>query len=489
MPTQVVPALTPLPAPPNPGAPSTFAALAYAFTIAQRDAFRPELAALGANVKFNADDAIVSATTATTKAADATTQAGLATTNGAAQVTLATTQAGNANTSAIAAAASAVSAVNAPGASGTSATSLTLGAATQTFTTQTGKTWVVGQPVSIARTSAPGASVMYGTITAYDAGTGAMSVLTGSFTGTGTFTDWTVALTGPVLPLKTINAQSLLGAGNIPIQAPPIVQKAFITATTTHTIPAGVTVARPYAVGAGAAGVASTSSGGGGGMAYGDIAVVAGDVLTINIAAGVATVIKGGVTMLTANPASGVTAGTASKNAAVTNGGNFSGGAGVTASASGGASSGSPLGIGVSAVAANGSGCGWGGTGAAGGGGGVGGAGTVSYGGAGLSIPSTDPLLFGLTGFGGAPNASGLSGGNGQPGGGGGAAGSTGTFGGAGGFGAGGGPGGANGGAGGFGAGGGAGTAGGAGGYGGGGASSTGGAGGAGGASAVLIFY
>lgn len=281
----------------------------------------------------------------------------------------------------------------------------------------------------------------------------------------GTIATWT--------SLKTINAQSLIGAGVIALQAPPIVRKAYITASTTHTIPVGVLIARVYAVGAGAA-ATLTASGGGGGMAYGDISVVAGDVLTVNIATGIATVVKGGVTMLTANPASGVTAGTATKDAGVTNGGNFSGGAGFSIVSAGGASSGSPLGVGVAGVspgASQSGGAGWGGSGGVGGGGGgVGGSAVGNVGGLSLTIPSFDPLLVGLE----SASESGLGrGGSGQ---------SSGGFGGGGG-------GGAPGASGGFGGGGGgAVNTGGAGGLGGGGGSgST--TGGAGGGAAVLIFY
>ena len=261
------------------------------------------------------------------------------------------------------------------------------------------------------------------------------------------------------------------------LQAPPIVRKAFITSSTTHTIPAGVFVARPYAVGRGSAGVAATSSGAGGGMAYGDIAVVAGDVLTINIVAGVAIVIKGGVTMLTANAATGTTGGTASINAAVTNGGAFSGGAGFAGNNPGGGSSGSPLGVGVAGSATNSAGgSGWGGGSVnSGGGGGVGGPGTTIFGGPGLTIPSFDPLLVGLDAVagGGANNPGGLGGGGGTN--------APGGFGGGGGI---------NG-RGGFGGGGGAdsGSGAGAGGFGGGGGGIGTGTPGAGGAAAVLIFY
>ena len=110
------------------------------------------------------------------------------------QVTFAAAQAGNSAGSAALSAASALTALNAPGTSGTSGTSLAIGAGAQSFTTQTGKAWVVGQPVILARTSAPGTTRMSGTITAYTSGTGAMSVLVDTVLGTGTYTDWTISL-------------------------------------------------------------------------------------------------------------------------------------------------------------------------------------------------------------------------------------------------------------------------------------------------------
>lgn len=231
------------------------------------------------------------------------------------------------------------------------------------------------------------------------------------------------------------------------------------TSSGTLTVPPGCYVLRPYAFGAGAAGTTS-NGGGGGGCAYGDIAVGPGQTLTLTIAAGVATVVYGGTTLLTGNPASGVTAGTASKHASVTNGGAYSGGAGVGSSA--GASSGSPLGTGVAGVA-NVGGSGWGGAGGSWGAGGVGGPGSAlqTEGGPGLAYPSTDPLLAGLfgppggsttvsTGFSAGPGggagsggATGMGGGTGGFGGGGGRALGSATAG-KGGFGGGGGPGGTN---------------------------------------------
>lgn len=266
------------------------------------------------------------------------------------------------------------------------------------------------------------------------------------------------------------------------------------TASGTLVVPPGCYVLRPYAFGAGAAGTVDAGGfglgGAGGGCAYGDIAVTPGQVVTLTIAAGVATVVYGGVTLLTGGAASGVTAGTASKHASVTNGGAYSGG-GAGTTGGGGASSGSPLGVGINS-AANG-GAGWGGgSGGFQSGGGVGGAANFNGGGPGLSMPSTDPLLFGLNNPAVvAQSAAGVGGANGIPGTGA-SVGGSGTPGKEGGFGGGGGSGGTTGGVGGFGGGGGRGgggqgAAGGLG--GGGGGASLSGSPAPGGAAAIRIYY
>lgn len=140
-------------------------------------------------VNANALTASSAATTATTKAAQTLSDV----------ITTANDRVATA-ASAAASAASALTATNAPGTNGTSTTSLTLSAGTKVLTTQTGKAWVVGQPVNISRTSAPATAFMYSLITAYDIGTGSMSVsvpLAADVTGSGTFSDWTIALVGP----------------------------------------------------------------------------------------------------------------------------------------------------------------------------------------------------------------------------------------------------------------------------------------------------
>lgn len=95
-----------------------------------------------------------------------------------------------------AAAASAASAIAAPGTSATSATSMSVGTGTKDLTIETGKDLVVGMKVIIASSAAP-STYMYGTITAYDSGTGALQVSVEQTAGSGTAAAWTVSLTGP----------------------------------------------------------------------------------------------------------------------------------------------------------------------------------------------------------------------------------------------------------------------------------------------------
>ncbi len=206
------------------------------------------------------------------------------------------------------------------------------------------------------------------------------------------------------------------------------------TSTNTFTVPADVFAIRAYAFGAGGNGAAVAGSpaggGGGGGCAYGTIPVTPGQSVTCTISAGVATVAIGATTYLTANNganaagATGGSGGTASKDAAVLNGGACSGGAGGTGSGGsgcgGGGASGSPIGTGGvgggGGAFAAGAGGGWGGAGSTGGGGGgAGGAGSSAFGGgaggaATNNVPGvgrddpvtrfTDPLLQGLNGSG-----------------------------------------------------------------------------------------
>ncbi|MBB3997194.1 glycine-rich domain-containing protein [Aureimonas pseudogalii] len=77
---------------------------------------------------------------------------------------------------------------------GTSATTQTISAESKTFTTQAGKAYGAGSRVAITSDGAPDARIMNGLVTAYS-GT-ALTVAVDATTGGGTFTDWTIRLSG-----------------------------------------------------------------------------------------------------------------------------------------------------------------------------------------------------------------------------------------------------------------------------------------------------
>jgi hypothetical protein len=110
--------------------------------------------------------------------------------------------ASGASSSAGAAASSASSAMNAPGTNATSTTSLSIGTGSKSPTlAQTGKTFVVGQWVSICDSSTPTTKWMVGAITAFNSGTGAMTVLVTASMGSGSSSSWVVAAAAPLATL------------------------------------------------------------------------------------------------------------------------------------------------------------------------------------------------------------------------------------------------------------------------------------------------
>jgi hypothetical protein len=93
--------------------------------------------------------------------------------------------------------ASAASAVNSPGTSATSSTPIGIGLGQIVVAlAQTGKTFSLGQTVIVASTASP-LNWMAGPITAYNSSTGSMTVQVTNVSGTGTFSAWTVSLSGP----------------------------------------------------------------------------------------------------------------------------------------------------------------------------------------------------------------------------------------------------------------------------------------------------
>src|SRR5690349_3387570 len=79
----------------------------------------------------------------------------------------------------------AVLAMNNNSTNGTSSTSMSISVASKSFTVETGKSFVVGQTVKIASTASP-SNWMLGDVTAYNSGTGAITVSVNNIQGSGT---------------------------------------------------------------------------------------------------------------------------------------------------------------------------------------------------------------------------------------------------------------------------------------------------------------
>lgn len=210
-------AMTPLTGMPDRSqAQSTFDANASSFFSTKLPLFVTEANALQADVDAKKTLAEAAATTATTQAGTATTQAGIAT----AQATLAAnwaTQLGtpvsggeySAKYHAQAAAASAASAVNAPGTQATSTDSMSISNASKSFMLQqTGKAFTVGQWVNITSSANPSTEWMAGAITAFNAGTGEMTVNVVMSVGAATLSSWVVAAASAFVESPTFGGRS-----------------------------------------------------------------------------------------------------------------------------------------------------------------------------------------------------------------------------------------------------------------------------------------
>lgn len=173
------PQITPLPpAPSRSDLPEVFIPKADAFVAAQGQ-FGTELNAAGAYIDTQIGTVDGAASTATAAA----------------------TSAGQANALAQQAA---QTAINAPGTRATSVTPLTIATGAITFTMNANKEFGLGQTVSIALTS-DASKRMIGVLTAYNATTGAATVLVDTIFGAATLSQpWTIALSAPgSIPIAT----------------------------------------------------------------------------------------------------------------------------------------------------------------------------------------------------------------------------------------------------------------------------------------------
>lgn len=75
----------------------------------------------------------------------------------------------------------------------TSTTSLTIGTGSKSLTTQTGKAWIAGSWLYIVSSSSI-TNTMQGQVTAYNSGTGSLTVNVTSVSGAGTFASWAIGL-------------------------------------------------------------------------------------------------------------------------------------------------------------------------------------------------------------------------------------------------------------------------------------------------------
>ncbi len=94
---------------------------------------------------------------------------------------------------------------------GTSTSSVAIGTGTKNFTTQTGLSFIGGMTVLISSDAAPATNNLIATVTSYNSGTGALvvSVASGGDTGSGTYADWSIAVT----PSSATLAAYLLKSG------------------------------------------------------------------------------------------------------------------------------------------------------------------------------------------------------------------------------------------------------------------------------------
>lgn len=126
--------------------------------------------------------------------------------------------------------------------SATSATSVSIGTGAKSLTIDTSKRFVAGDHIMVKDTAAPTTNWMYGTVTSYNSGTGALVIDSLRIGGSGTKTAWLVGLSGPqgiggdVLPSFSGNAGKLLAVNSGETAAEWIIPDAYLRLAADYTL-------------------------------------------------------------------------------------------------------------------------------------------------------------------------------------------------------------------------------------------------------------
>jgi hypothetical protein len=98
----------------------------------------------------------------------------------------------------------------------TSTTSLAVGTGNKTFITAKFYDWAIGMWVTATSAGSP-SNIMYGQVTSYNSATGALVVGVTYVAGTGTYSDWTIAISTPdVFSDFLVEKDSNTGSAEIP---------------------------------------------------------------------------------------------------------------------------------------------------------------------------------------------------------------------------------------------------------------------------------
>lgn len=110
---------------------------------------------------------------------------------------------------------------------GTATDSVSIGLGTKNFTTAPDKSFGVGRTLLVTSDADPDARRMTGIVSAYDDGTGALTLDVNGITGSGTYTDWTIRVAGDkgepgangVGTVETVNGIGPDSAYNVDLEA------------------------------------------------------------------------------------------------------------------------------------------------------------------------------------------------------------------------------------------------------------------------------